>query len=178
MAKPTKEFTDDDCNDEDMCLSALARIYSRDELILLIGEDVKAGMLIGDMQIKHKLSWNQIRPILELVGSPAVKAAQKLRMAAIASDSAEKTLQSFHDKAHLMDVEKMPAAIKTMVDVANQLSGGPSQVIEVRHSAVAPDAHNDELVKLREHHKRIASGEVVDVESEVMEIASTNVDDY
>ena len=177
-SRPTKEFTDEDCNDEDIASYALSRIYSVDELLGIVRDDVKAGLPIGEMMKKHQLAWNQIRPILELCNSPTVKAAQKLRMAAMASDAAEKTLEKFHDRAQYLDVDKMPSAIKTMVDVANQLSGGPTQVIEIRHSAVAPDAHNEEIAILRAKHREIANGEVTEVESELIETCSNNVDDY
>jgi hypothetical protein len=161
----------------DPVTDALAHAYSADSLLMQLKEDKKKGLRTRELMEKYKLTWPQIRPLIESLTTPATRAAQKIRTAQIAADAAEAMAEKIADSVKLMDYDKMPNALKSMVDVANQLSGGPSQVIEVRHSiATDHESRANELAELRSKHKRMISGEVM--EAELVESVSTNIDDY
>jgi len=140
----------------DSVTDALSRAHNATELLMQLESDKKKGMRTRELMDKYNLSWPQIRPLLEGITTPAVRAAQKIRMATIAQDTTEAMLEKAADSVKLMDFDKLPGAIKSMLDVSNSLSGAPSQVIEVRHSAVAPEVRESELAMLRAKHKELS----------------------
>jgi len=145
-------------------------------LLEAIQQDMELGLGAKRIMEKRELSWQQLRMAQDLINAADVIKLRKHRVALVALENAEEMTEQLADNHKYMKPKDLSGAIKTMVDVSNQLSGGPSQVIEIRHNAVTPDSHNGELETLRSHHRRIANGEVI--EAELVEHCSTNVDDY